>query len=196
MNLVDRVKNILLQPKQEWAVIETETTDTKTLYTSYAMILAAIPAVAGFIGGSIIGYGMFGVSYRVPIAQGIAGMIVGYALTLGGAFVLALIIDALAPNFGGTKNMNQALKLAIYSATASWLAGIFSMIPGLRILGLLGLYSLYLLYTGLPLLMKSPPDKSMGYTIVIVVCAIVISVVVGAISASLISVGGMGGARF
>ena len=42
MNLVDRVKNILLQPKQEWAVIEAETTDTKTLYTSYAMILAAI----------------------------------------------------------------------------------------------------------------------------------------------------------
>ncbi len=57
MNLVDRAKNILLQPKQEWAVIEAETTDTKTLYTSYAMILAAIPAVAGFIGMSIIGYG-------------------------------------------------------------------------------------------------------------------------------------------
>ena len=191
MNLVDRVKNILLQPKQEWAVIETEATDTKTLYTTYAMILAAIPAVAGFIGGSIIGYSAFGVSAYVPMVQGIAGMIVGYVLSLGGVYVLALIIDALAPNFGGTKNMNQALKLAVYSATASWLAGIFSMVPGLRILGLLGLYSLYLLYTGLPLLMKSPEDKSMTYTIVIVVCALVISIVIGAVSASIV-----GGSRF
>ena len=189
MNLVDRVKNILLQPRQEWAVIETETTDTKTLYTSYAMILAAIPAVAGFIGGSIIGYGAFGVSFKVPITQGIAAMVVGYALALGGAYVLALIINALAPNFGGTKNMNQALKLAIYSATASWLAGIFSLIPGLSILGLLGLYSLYLLYTGLPLLMKSPEDKAMTYTIVIVVCAIVIALVIGAISAGIVGTG-------
>lgn len=189
MNLVDRVKNILLQPRQEWAVIETETTDTKTLYTSYAMILAAIPAVAGFIGGSIIGYGAFGVSFKVPIAQGIAAMVVGYALALGGAYVLALIINALAPNFGGSKNMNQALKLAIYSATASWLAGIFSLIPGLSILGLLGLYSLYLLYTGLPLLMKSPEDKAMTYTIVIVVCAIVIALVIGAISAGIVGTG-------
>lgn len=184
MILVDRVKNILLQPKQEWVVIDTETTDTKTLYTTYAMLLAAIPAVAGFIGGSIIGYGAFGVSFRVPIVQGIAGMVISYALALGGVYVLALIIDALAVNFGGTKNINQALKLAIYSATASWLAGIFSMVPGLSILGLLGLYSLYLLYTGLPVLMKAPDDKALTYTIVIVVCAIVIAVVIGAISAS------------
>ena len=85
--------------------------------------------------------------------------------------------------------MNQALKLAIYSATASWLAGIFSLIPGLSILGLLGLYSLYLLYTGLPLLMKSPEDKAMTYTIVIVVCAIVIALVIGAISAGIVGTG-------
>ena len=153
------------------------------------MILAAIPAVAGFIGMSIIGYGsLLGVSFRVPIAQGLAGMVVSYALALGGVYVLALIIDALAPNFGGTKNMNQALKLAIYSATASWLAGIFSVIPGLGILGLLGLYSLYLLFTGLPLLMKSPGDKAMTYTIVIIVCAIVIGVVIGAISGGIMGV--------
>jgi hypothetical protein len=193
MNLVDRVKNILLQPKQEWAVVETETTDTKTLYTSYAMILAAIPAVAGFIGASIIGYGtVFGVSVRIPIAQGIAGAVVGYALSLGGVYVLALIIDALAPNFNGSKNMNQALKLAVYSSTASWMAGIFSLIPGLGILGLLGLYSLYLLFLGLPVLMTAPEDKAVAYTAVTVVCALVISVVIGAITAGIMA----GGARF
>jgi hypothetical protein len=157
------------------------------------MILAAIPAVAGFIGASIIGYGtVFGVSVRIPIAQGIAGAVVGYALSLGGVYVLALIIDALAPNFNGSKNMNQALKLAVYSSTASWLAGIFSLIPGLGILGLLGLYSLYLLFLGLPVLMKAPEDKAVAYTAVTVVCALVISVVIGAITAGIMA----GGARF
>jgi hypothetical protein len=99
---------------------------------------------------------------------------------------MALIIDALAPNFNGQKNFNNALKLVVYSYTAAWLGGVFSLIPALAILGLLcGLYSLYLLYLGIPVLMKSPDDKSLIYTVVAVVCAIVVSIVIGAIPAML-----------
>ena len=111
-----------------------------------------------------------------------------YILSLGGAFVLALIIDNLAPTFGGQKNQLQALKVSIYSSTASWLAGIFVIIPALSILGLLGLYSLYLLYAGLPVLMKSPKDKAMGYTVVTIICAIVLYVVLAFIAGAIISV--------
>ena len=35
MNLINRVKSILLTPKTEWPVIETETTDVKTLTVNY-----------------------------------------------------------------------------------------------------------------------------------------------------------------
>jgi len=42
MGLVDRVKNILLQPNAEWAVINTELTNTATLYKTYIIPLAAI----------------------------------------------------------------------------------------------------------------------------------------------------------
>ncbi len=185
MNLVDRTKNILLKPQGEWHVIAGETATVKDLYLNYAMILAAIPAIANFVGGSLIGYSVLGVSYRVPIVAGVAAMIVQYLLGLGSIYVLALIIDALAPKFAGEKNFIQAFKLAVFSASASWLAGIFHIIPGLGILTILGLYSLYLLYVGLPVLMKSPQDKAMGYTVVVIICAIVIFAIIGAISAAI-----------
>jgi hypothetical protein len=183
MNLVDRAKNILLQPKSEWQVISAEPHTVQDLYTGYVMILAAIPAVASFIGYSLIGVSSFMGSYRWPITSGIAHMILQYVLNLGWVYVLALIIDALAPNFGGEKNFMQALKVSAFSPTAMWLAGIFSIIPLLGILGILGLYSLYLLYTGLPVLMKAPPEKAMGFTVVVIVIAIVLGIVVGALSA-------------
>jgi ABC-type Na+ efflux pump permease subunit len=93
-----------------------------------------------------------------------------------------LIIDALSPTFSGEKNLNQAFKVATYSYTPGWLVGIFALIPALMILGILGLYGLYLLYLGLPVLMKSPKEKSTGYTIAIIIAAIVIFVVISAIS--------------
>ncbi|MGZ5572178.1 MAG: Yip1 family protein [Usitatibacter sp.] len=178
MNLVDRVKKILLQPKQEWAVIAAEPHTVQGLYTQYVMILAAIPAVAAFIGFSLIGAGF----YRVSIGAGIAHMVVSYLLSLGAVYVLALIIDALAPNFAGEKNFIQALKVSAFSMTASWLAGIFYILPALSILGLLGLYSLYLMYLGLPMLMKVPEEKSLPYLAVVIIAGIVLFVVAGTLA--------------
>lgn len=182
MNLVERAKNIILQPNQEWPKIAAEPHTVQGLYTQYVMILAAIPAVASFIGLSLVGYSGFGVAYRVPIGAGIAYMIVGYLMSLATVYLLALIIDALAPSFGGQKDFMQALKLAAFAPTASWLAGIFNILPALSILGLLGLYSLYLLYAGLAPLMKSPPEKSIPYTVVVIVAALVLAVAAGAIA--------------
>lgn len=179
MSLVARVKAILLTPRTEWPVIEGEPATVGSLYTGYVIPLAAIPAVASFIGLSLIGMHVLGVNVQVPVAAGIKGAIARYVLSLVATYVLALIIDALAPSFGGTRNSLSALKVAVYSSTAAWVAGIFALIPSLSILGLLGLYSLYLLYLGLPALMKAPKEKAAGYTIVVVLCAIVLFVLVG-----------------
>ena len=182
MNLVARVQAILLNPKSEWPVIEREPGDVGFLFINYVAILAAIPAVCGFVGMSIVGVA----GYRMGLFSGLLGAIVSYILAFVGVYVMALIIDALAPSFNGQKNFNNALKLVVYSYTAAWLGGVFSLIPAISILGLLcGLYSLYLLYLGIPVLMKSPKDKSLVYTIVAVVCAIVVSIVIGAIPAML-----------
>jgi hypothetical protein len=182
MNIVERVKNLVLQPKQEWQVIDGESHTVQGLYTSYVMILAAIPAVCGFIGLSLIGIGVFGATYRVPIASGVAHMVVQYLMSLGMVYLLALIIDALAPNFGSQKNFSQAFKVAAFMPTAAWIAGVFSLIPSLGIIGaLLSLYSLYLLFVGLPILMKTPQDKTIPYVVVVIIAAIVITVVITAV---------------
>jgi hypothetical protein len=174
MNLVERVQSILLKPKATWPEIDSEQADAASLYKNYVMILALIPAVASFIGLSLIGIGAFGVSFRVPIVSGLTNMVVGYVLSLVMVFVLALIIDAMAPTFEGTRSQIGALKLSAYASTAAFVGGIFSLLPSLSVLGALAaLYGVYLLYTGLPVLMKCPPDKAIAYTAVVVVCAIV-----------------------
>ena len=191
MELVSRVKGILLTPKAEWATIEGESATVGSLYTSYIIPLAAIPPICTFIGMSLVGFNMLGVSVRWPVSLGLESALVRYVLSLASTYVLALIIDALAPNFGGQKNQIQALKVAAYSSTAAWVAGIFALLPALGILAILGLYSLYLMFLGIPALMKSPEDKAAGYTIVVVVCAIVLFVVVGAITSRVFVYPGM-----
>jgi hypothetical protein len=186
MNLVERVKAILLTPKTEWAAIDGEPGDPQLLFTNYVAILAAIPAVCRFIGMSIVGVNMPMVgTYRVGIVSGLIGAVVYYVLSLVMVYVMALIIDGLAPTFGGQKSQPSAMKLAVYSMTPVWLVGIFLLIPGLAILGILGLYGLYLFWLGAPPLMKTPEDKSIAYTAAVVVCGIVISVIVGALVAAI-----------
>jgi hypothetical protein len=192
MALVDRVKRILLTPKTEWAVIDSEPATPASLYRGYAVPLAAIPAVAGFIGLSVVGISVLGSSFKIPMGTGLTWAAVRFLGALVGVYLLALIIDALAPSFGGQKNPIQALKVAVYSSTAAWLAGIFAIIPSLGVLGILGLYSLYLLYLGLPILMKAPQDKAIGYTLVVVIVGIVIFVVIGVVASRLAGFGGWG----
>jgi hypothetical protein len=172
MDIVERVKAILLTPKSEWLVIERESGDPAFLFTNYVAILAAIPAVCGFIGMSLIGIG--------GIGGGLVSAIVSYLLAFVTVYVLGLIIDALAPTFDAQKNPANALKLAVYSMTPGWVAGIFLLIPVLGILTfILGLYGYYLLWVGLTPLMKGPEEKTIVYTGAIVVCAIIIYFVIG-----------------
>jgi hypothetical protein len=187
MNIMERVKNLLLQPTQEWAVIDTELGTAADLYTSYIIPLAAIGPIASVIGWSLLGIKLpFGGSYRVPLINAVGHAVTTFVLALVGTYVLALIIDALALSFGGTKNDFQALKVAAYSSTAAWLAGIFNLIPALAFLQISGLYSVYLLYLGLPILMKAPQEKALPYTGVVIMAAIVVFGVIGVVSSCFI----------
>jgi Yip1-like protein len=196
MDLQTRARNILLTPTTEWPIIAEETTPTSSLITGYVVPLAAVGAVAGFIGGSLVGVTLpFVGTYRVPLMTGLASAVFVFVMAIAGVFILSFIIDLLAPTFGAQKNPSQALKVAVYSYTPAWLAGVFQIIPALGILGLLAaLYGIYLLYLGLPPLMKSSQEKSAGYTAVVVVCAIVLSIVITAITGFIASpaIGRMG----
>jgi len=174
MDLVARVRAILLNPQAEWQVIARESGEPAYLFPNYVAILALIPALAGLIGLSLV-------SGYLPFLGSLVGAIIGYLMSFVTVYVLALIVDALAPNFGGQRDFPSALKLSVYSYTPVWLAGIFALIPGLRILGILGLYGLYLFWLGLPVLMRSPKEKNLPYVASILVAAILIFFVIGLI---------------
>jgi len=197
MNLIERAQAILLRPRQTWPQIAAEPADVASLYSRWIAIVAAVPAIATFIGWTLIGGGMFGVTYRLSIAAGLGQMVVGYLLSLVAVYVLALIVDALAPTFGGSKDFIAALKVVGYGSTAGFLGGIFNLLPALGWLALIAsFYSIYLIYTGLPTLMRCPADKAGGYTAVVVVCGIVAMIVLGSVSAMFVGHSPMGfGAR-
>jgi hypothetical protein len=183
MNLVDRVKRILLSPRTEWEAIDAEQTTTAALYTGYIMPLAAIGPVAHLIGSTVFGIPVpFVGTIRVPVGSALMRAVIAYVLALAGTYILALIIDALAPTFNAQRSQIQALKLAAYSSTAAWVAGIFALIPWLSPLMIVGLYSLYLFYLGLPVLMKAPREKVLPYTGVVILAALVVFLVIGAIA--------------
>jgi len=182
MNLVERVKAILLQPKSEWPVIERESGDAGYLFTNYVCIVSAIPAVCSFIGTVIAGLGIVG---------GLMYAVVTYVLGLVGVFVMAYVIDFLAGTFNGQKNLDNAMKVSAYAPTAAWVAGVFNIIPALSVLGILGLYSVYLLHTGIIALMKPPEGKAIIYTIAVIVCLFVVYLVVFSIIGALFGIGMM-----
>lgn len=191
MNLVDRVKAIVLTPQSEWPVIEREPGDPAYLFTNYVVYLAAIPAVCGFIGMAIIGISLPVVgTLRISLVSALIFAIISYLMAFVTVYVVALIIDALAPTFGATRNSANALKLAVYSYTPVWLVGIFLLIPPLWFLRILGLYGLYLMWLGLPVLMKAPAKDNMtiGYFAAIIVSAIVIGYVLSRILGAIVGI--------
>jgi Yip1 domain len=177
VNLIARVKDILLQPKVEWPKIAAEAATPQALYLGYIAILAAI--------GPLV----------MLIRMHIVAAVVQYVLALVVTFLLAGIMDLLATAFGGEKNFVQSLKLVAYSYTAPWLAGIFLIFPVLgSIIALLAaIYAWYTFYLGVPVLKKCPQDKAVGYTIVVIICGILLGVVLAGFLVSMVVGGGVMG---
>jgi hypothetical protein len=181
--IIERAKNVLLQPKAEWPKIEAEPATVGSIYSNYVIYVAAVPVLATLIGSLVFGYGIGNITIRPSLGAALTTAVLQYALQLGAVYVFALIIDWLAPRFGGESNRINAFKLAAYSTTASWLAGAFALVPALAFLSILGLYSIYLLYTGAPVLMKIAGDRAFTFTAAVVVAGILLSLIVGAVGA-------------
>ena len=191
MNAVNRATNILLQPQSEWSAIAHERSDARSLYLGYIALLAILPAAATLISTWLVG--SLGVG-RLGAGVALQAALTGYLLSLAMVLVLALIASHLAPRFGGRSDFDQALKLTAYALTASWVAGIFTILPvvGWLISLLGGLYSLYLLQVGAPQLMKMSERDAVGYGIALVAIGVLITFLIGAALAAAFGMGAIG----
>ena len=186
MNLIERVKNIILTPKTEWAKIAIEEQTLTTVITSYVVPLVLIGAAATFIGYGLIGinYGFFRMS---GIEWGIKMAVIQVLSALIGVIVTAFIVDALAPSFGSEKNMNKSAQLVAYGYTPALIGAIFNIFPAIALIGsLFSLYGIYLMYLGLEPIKKTPEDKKVIYLVVTIIALIVVYVVIGIILGSIL----------
>ncbi len=184
--LVARVRAILLKPAETWDLIAAEPDSIPAIFTGYVVPLAAIGPVCGLIAALVFGH--FNVLWAL-----IAGF-VGYVLSLGSVFLMAFIVYALAPGFGGRKTSPGAFKLVAYAGTASYVGGVCELLPALG--GLLALlafvYAIYLFYLGLPRLMKNPAEKSVVYTAAAAICGLLLSALIGILVGGITAVSGAG----
>ena len=188
-NIVQRVTNIMLRPRQEWLVIETEQPNITRLIGGYALVLAMIPALASVLKYGILGYNFLGLTTRnlgTGIQQGLTHLIG----SLVGVYLLAWVINELAPSFESPKNFGRSLQLAVYCYTPQWLAGILILFSTKlnMIIFVVSLYAIYLLATGIPVLKETPKEKVTGYVALTIIAMIVIGLLVGMVLAAILGI--------
>lgn len=181
--IIDRVKLVVLRPKDAWEKISKEEIQLKDFLVSYVLPLVLIPTIASFIGYGLIGMGSY---FKVAsFSWGLHQAILAFLSAYLGLMISAFCMHKLASSFHTSLSLPNAFKLVGYAYTPSWLAGVFYMVPGLSILGLVaGIYSLYILYIGFVPVTNVGEDKKISYfiisLIVIVAVSIVLSFVIGA----------------
>lgn len=185
--LLARIRNIIADPRSEWPLIATEPGDPMRLFVGYVAVLAVIPAIAGFIGTSVVGVSVSAGRLHDPVVPGLMRALMSYLFSFVIVYLTALVIDVMAPLFQTDRNFTNALKLAVYSFTPIWLIGIVLMVPGLRFLSILGLYAIRLVWTGLPPLMGTPRPKVLPYALSIVVAAFGITLAMSVIQAAVLT---------
>src|SRR5665647_3931993 len=166
MNLIERIKNIISNPKSEWEKIDTEEQTLSSVITTYVVPLALLGAAATFIGYGFIGidYGLFRMK---GMEWGIKMAVVQLISAVAGVIVTAYVVDALAPSFSSTKNINKSAQLVAYGYTPAFIGALLNIFPAIGWLGsLFGLYGIYLMYLGLGPLKKTPEDKKVIYLVV------------------------------
>jgi hypothetical protein len=175
--MISRAKGLILNPRAEFEGIAAEPeANPLDVLVKWAVPVSAVPAVAGFLGSLLflMGFGWIG-----PL---LASTIVGYVLGLVGVFVVAKIVEVLAPRFGGSADPIGAMKLAVYAPTAGWLAGVFFLLPPLGFLSLLGLYSLYLFWVGISILTRVPEERRLPFVLAVIACAVVAHILISLVA--------------
>jgi hypothetical protein len=180
MNIIQRAKGIITNPKAEWEVIKSETSTPQQVLMSYVVPLALAGAAAAFIG--------YGFIWRSALINwGIYHAIVGLVTSVLSVLVAAFVLDALAPTFGSEKNFGKSVQLVAYSYTPSFIGALLAIYPPLSIIGsLFGLYGIYIWYLGLGPLKNTPEDKKVTYMIITVIVLIVVWIILGVILAAIL----------
>lgn len=157
-------KEIILQPRQTFEKIaEDDTLTIGAVLRNYLLKLAAIPTVSVLLASQLYDQRVFGITYKPTLSSALSSAAERYCLLIIGLAAFALVVSWLAPRFGGVSDYTRAFRLIVFAMVPSFLVAVFSLVPALAPLQFLGLYAFYLLYVGSPVLMKTPPTRSLFF---------------------------------
>ena len=177
MNLVERARNILFNPKTEWTVVAGESATVGSLLTSYVIPLSMIPVLAVIIKGIIWSGGLLFIRFIIIAA------IRTFIISILTYIITTYVVDLLAVNFRSEKNINRSAQLVAYASTGYWVATILGVVPFLGWVAIIAgaSYSVFLMYLGAGPLKKTPEEQRIVYVIITIVLMLVVMFVIEAI---------------
>jgi hypothetical protein len=181
---------ILKDPKNEWALIEEEHYSAKTVFLTQISILAAIPAIALYIGVTQVGWSVAGEEpVRLAASSALGSAVLFYFAMWGAVAFIAACMHWMEKTYGGEVSLDECLVLTTVTATPLFLSGISFLIPMLwlnvAVAGVALAYSVYLLYSGTSRIMKIDEDRAFMFASSILTVAL--CTLVGMLAASVIA---------
>jgi hypothetical protein len=192
--ILKHVWGLFVNPKREWEAIRDDECTIGKCYAIHVLILAAIPALSGFIGTTQIGW-QLGVGDPVKLTLESAALIavLYYLAMLVGVYTIGWMIHWMSGTYGAKVMLSQCVVLAAYTATPLFLIGIMELYPILWLNMVLGIpalaYSVYLLYSGVPIMMGISEERGFLFSSAVLAFGLVAFVALLAVTAILWGMG-------
>lgn len=192
--MLGHIAGLFTQPHATWESIRERRYSVAECYTRHTLWLALIPAVAGFIGTTQIGWQVgYGDVVRLTTASAGRIAVLYYLAMLVAVFTVGYVIYWMSRTYGADQPLSQCVVLASHTATPLFIIGIMQLYPilwlnlviGLPVLG----YTIFLFYTGVPIVMEIPKERGFLFSSAVMAFGLVALVAMLAVTAILWGMG-------
>lgn len=162
-NIINIIKELLLNPKSFWISKKEDLDSQSKLLVQFFVPLLLIVVVAVFL-GEFFRSTHFYVGFALLKS---ARVIVLFLLQY---FLATFFTTELMKTFGGTKNIEVARNLVIYSLTPFLLvSAVTGLMPFLYVMDILGFYCFYIFWIGAKEILVFPDTKQSSYILLTIV---------------------------
>lgn len=140
-NLMLRAKNLVLQPRSEWATVRSERKNLNEVLSEFSLPLISLVTLATFLNILVNHQG-----FNFELALKHAALI--FTSLFGGLYLAWLLLKTVRSATGVLGDKNQIFELAAYASGLWYLILLLTaLVPELTMLNFLALYSFYIMWT-------------------------------------------------
>jgi hypothetical protein len=182
--ILSRAYGLMRNPTQEWKQIDAEETSIFQVLLGYTLPLAALFALATFLGSFLLGERMGDTVVRPEVGPALVSAVVWTVMLTAGIGVLGLLASMIAENFEAERQDVRGVKLVAYAFTPTLVAGLVNIVPAWGVAAVaVGLgATAYVLFRGIPIIMRAPESEAQNYTATVMVLGLVLILLLGLLS--------------